>query len=97
MNRDRGFRREQRERIIDHRIDDIKAHEENGIYGLKADSVTKGKLVKKHPFDCGKADCQNCHGEKVKPKGHGKRKQKIRRLIEEELEARADDEIDEIY
>jgi hypothetical protein len=60
MKRDRGFRRQQRERVIKNRKRLMKdtnlqhRHEEQ-----------ENRYNKRHPYDCGRTDCGCCHPHKV--------------------------------
>lgn len=83
MKRDRGFRRQQRERIIENRQKEIK---ELHITISQKDIERPGTMAKKHPLDCGNPGCHVCHLNKAHPKGHGKQKRKIQRKIEEDIE-----------
>ena len=59
MKRDRGYRRQQRDRVIKSRknlIRDVKQSD-----GIKAD----GEYAKRHPYDCGHTRCPLCSRHKV--------------------------------
>lgn len=60
MNRDRGFRRKQRERVIKNRV---KLKKETDLVHKHDDQP--GRYAKRHPYDCGKPGCLSCHNEKV--------------------------------
>ena len=81
MKRDEGFRREQRERVIKNRVRFVKdVEEKNSKYSRKASDLVQGKLVKRHPADCGRADCQCCHLEKISKKSKRKRRNAEQRI-----------------
>lgn len=83
MNRDRGFRRQQRDRIVKNRQKEIK---ELPVTISEKDMAHPGTMAKKHPLDCGKPGCHVCHLEKAHPKGEEQKKNKIRIRIEEEVD-----------
>jgi len=65
MKRNRGWRREQNERVVDNRIDYLKKVERSPER-VKYFEDKKNKLAVKHPCDCGKTDCGCCHPQKRK-------------------------------
>jgi hypothetical protein len=58
MSRDRGYNREQRERVIKNRKRLMKDTD------LHHRSEEDGRYAKRHPYDCGKTDCGVCHPHK---------------------------------
>ena len=59
MGRGRGYNREQRERVVKNRKRLMKDT------GLEHQHMEQdGRYVKRHPYDCGRADCGVCHGHK---------------------------------
>ena len=77
MKRDRAFRIEQKERVIKNRKNLIK---ETGLEHSKQHQ--NNRYNKKHPYDCGNADCLLCHGEKVL--GFKKRDDEVMDAIEKD-------------
>ena len=88
--KDKAQRRADDERVIKKRLKLVKATNSPNLRFPDGKTIYEkqlekpGVLNKRHPFDCGKADCVMCHAEKVKPKGNIKRKQKqIKEVVED--------------
>lgn len=60
MNRDRGFRRQQRERVINNRK---RLMRDTDLQHKHEDQ--SNRYNKRHPYDCGKSGCLVCHSEKA--------------------------------
>jgi hypothetical protein len=60
MQRDRGFRRQQRERVIHNRKNLMR---DTGLEHRKQEQ--ENRYNKRHPYDCGNPQCLVCHSEKV--------------------------------
>jgi hypothetical protein len=59
MNRDRGWRRQQRERILNNRGRDAKT------FNVTPKDGQIGRFADRHPLDCGNPGCLVCHASKV--------------------------------
>lgn len=60
MSRGRDYNREQRERVIKNRK---RLMRDTGLQHQKMHQ--DGRYVKRHPYDCGRADCGVCHPHKL--------------------------------
>lgn len=84
MKRDKAYRVEQRERVINNRKQlkkDMKI--------INSHDDQNGRLAKQHPLDCGKPNCQVCHshknkGNSMKESNKQKKIERIRRLEKED-------------
>lgn len=69
MSRGRGYQREQRDRIIDKRVNELRAL---GFEHLRAREP--GRWFKRHPLDCGNPRCGMCRDpERVGARARDKR------------------------
>lgn len=81
MKRSRAWRRTQKERVVNNRMKEMKA------LGIAKEGwiviQEPHRMEKKHPLDCGNAQCLLCHHEK-NGLGDGYQEEKIAHLVEEE-------------
>jgi hypothetical protein len=75
-------RLERTKRIIQKRLDFLKKHDDgrpdsSGTTYYEKMLKEPGRLRDKHPYDCGRAKCMCCHGDKIldKKKPSDKRKE----------------------
>jgi ferredoxin len=73
MKRSKEYRLEQDKRIIKNRIKDIKTTESNGSEWVENLMNEANRMNKKHPYDCGKSDCEVCNRYGRKDKLHEKK------------------------
>lgn len=84
---DKAYRLAQEERIIKKRLKLVKATDSPHVYPdgkthYEHVAEAANALNKRHPFDCGKADCMMCHGHKIHPKmGSKKRREKYKKPL----------------
>ena len=63
-DRDRAYRRAQRKRIIDNRVNFLRETKQQHILEV----CEPGRMDDRHPMDCG-GTCMMCHGDKLLNKG----------------------------
>lgn len=87
---DRAYRRQQNDRVIKSRLKLVKERDDKhkdvtGKTYYEHVAEEPGRLRKKHPYDCGKTQCQLCHSEKLfgKAKISDKRRETMEELDEE--------------
>lgn len=86
MSRGKAYNREQRERVVRNRKRLMKET------GLEHKTDDDGRLAKKHPYDCGKADCGCCHPHK-KNKACASKNKDEHGILEEVIEKETHNEM----
>lgn len=91
MSRDRGFRREQRERVIRNRRKLVKETDKS-LSAFREEKAEYNRYNKRHPYDCGKTDCGVCHPHKAN-KACANKQKNVQGEIEEIIDKEVHDEL----